>query len=143
MDVSRCVQCWTTETKGGEAVRVDETSRIELSERLLRHPAATRLTLDRPDGVGVTRENTNLFYTQRNYNPPSKTALTSSTILRSVKNGQRSVSSVSWGSLNQEETGTALLGWKMYEAGELSRIMVSDIGRPSCDKSCRQKGFNP
>ena len=46
------------------------------------------------------------------------------------------MSSVSWGSLNHEETGTALFGWKMYDAGELSMMMVSDIGRPSCDRSC-------
>jgi hypothetical protein len=24
----------------------------------------------------------------------------------------------------------------MYDAGELSRIMVSAIGRPNCDRSC-------
>jgi hypothetical protein len=48
-----------------------------------------------------------------------------------------SVSSVSCGSLNHDETGTALLGWKIYEAGELSRIIVSDIGLPNCDRSCK------
>lgn len=47
------------------------------------------------------------------YRAPSNTPLTSSTELRSARKGTRSVSSVSWGSLNQEETGTALLGWKM------------------------------
>lgn len=65
------------------------------------------------------------------YNPPSRTPRTSWTVPRSLRNGHRSVSSVSWGSLNHEETGTALLGWKMYDAGELSRIMVSAIGRPN------------
>lgn len=45
------------------------------------------------------------------------------------------MSSVSWGSLNHDDTGTALFGWKMYDAGLLSMMMVSDIGRPSCDKS--------
>jgi hypothetical protein len=44
---------------------------------------------------------------------PSKTPRTSSTEVKSARNGTRSVSSVSWGSLNHEETGTALLGWKM------------------------------
>ena len=52
-----------------------------------------------------------------------------------MRKGQRSVSSVSCGSLNHDETGTALLGWKMYDAGELSMMIVSEIGRPSCDKS--------
>ena len=47
------------------------------------------------------------------HSPPSNTPRTSSTVLRSDRNGTRSVSSVSWGSLNHEETGTALLGWKM------------------------------
>lgn len=69
------------------------------------------------------------------YKPPSRTPRTSSTDPRSARKGHRSVSSVSWGSLNHEDTGTALLGWKMYDAGELSKIMVSDIGRPNCDRS--------
>jgi hypothetical protein len=56
-------------------------------------------------------------------------------VLRSDRNGTRSVSSVSWGSLNHDETGTALLGWKMYDAGELSRIIVSAMGRPNCERS--------
>ena len=43
---------------------------------------------------------------------------------------------MSCGSLNQDETGTAFFGWKMYDAGELSMMIVSPIGRPSCDKSC-------
>jgi len=46
-----------------------------------------------------------------------------------------SVNSVSCGSLNHDETGTALLGWKIYDAGELSRIMVSVMGLPNCDRS--------
>ena len=61
---------------------------------------------------------------------------TSSTPVRSARNGQRSMSSVSCGSLNQDETGTALCGWKMYDAGELSRMMVSETGRPSWERSC-------
>lgn len=46
-----------------------------------------------------------------------------------------SPSSVSCTSLNHDDTGTALCGWKMYEAGELSRMIVLPIGLPSCDKS--------
>ena len=45
------------------------------------------------------------------------------------------MSSVSCGSLNHEDTGTALLGWKIYDAGELSIMIVSEIGRPSCERS--------
>lgn len=75
-------------------------------------PPVTGSKGDHREGAGVKGEGQSL-HTQNNYKPPSKTALTSSTVLRSVKNGQRSVSSVSWGSLNQEDTGTALLGWKM------------------------------
>lgn len=71
------------------------------------------------------------------YSVPSNTPRISSTVARSVKNGQRSVSSVSWGSLNQVETGTALLGWKMYEAGELSRMIQVSMVRPSWERSCR------
>lgn len=59
----------------------------------------------------------------------------SSTVARSVKKGQRSVSSVSCGSLNHVETGTALVGWKMYEAGELSMMMHPSISRPSWERS--------
>lgn len=66
---------------------------------------------------------------------PSSTPRISSTVARSVKKGHRSVSSVSCGSLNQVETGTALCGWKMYEAGELSIIIQSSISRPSCERS--------
>ncbi len=61
--------------------------------------------------------------------------LTSGTDVRSTRKGTRSVSSASCGSLNHEETGTALFGWKMYEAGELSKIIVSVIGRPNCERS--------
>lgn len=71
----------------------------------------------------------------RGYKPPSSTPLTSSVVLKSARNGTRSVNSVSCGSLNHDETGTALFGWNMYEAGELSRIIMSVDGRPSCDKS--------
>lgn len=67
---------------------------------------------------------------------PSRTPLMSSTVARSVKKGQRSVNSVSWGSLNQVETGTAFVGWKMYDAGELSIMMQSSMARPSCERSC-------
>ena len=70
--------------------------------------------------------------------PPSSTPRTSSTCSRSVRNGHRSVSSVSCGSLNHDETGTALFGWKMYDAGELSMMIVSEIGRPSCERSYEQ-----
>ncbi len=65
------------------------------------------------------------------HTPPSSTPRMSDTSVKSARNGDMSVSSVSWGSLNQEDTGTALLGWKMYEAGELSKMIVSPIGRPS------------
>lgn len=47
------------------------------------------------------------------YSPPSRTPRTSSVCPRSARKGTRSVSSVSWGSLNHDETGTALFGWKM------------------------------
>jgi hypothetical protein len=67
---------------------------------------------------------------------PSRTPRISSTVARSVRNGQRSVSSVSWGSLNHVETGTALLGWKIYDAGELSMIMDDSMVRPNWERSC-------
>lgn len=47
---------------------------------------------------------------EQSHTPPSNTPRMSDTSVRSAKNGDISVSSVSWGSLNQEETGTALLG---------------------------------
>ena len=56
---------------------------------------------------------------------------------RSVRKGHKSVNSVSWGSLNQVETGTALLGWNMYEAGELSMMIDDSMSRPSWDRSYR------
>ena len=77
--------------EGRDVVRGDGTARVELSDESEGQPATERLTLDRLDGPGRHEP----LYTQRNYNPPSKTALTSSTVLRSAKNGQRSVSSVS------------------------------------------------
>ena len=40
--------------------------------------------------------------------------------------------------MNQLDTGTALFGWKMYDAGELSMMIVSEIGRPSCERSYEQ-----
>lgn len=109
--MGRCGQSSTTNTNEGEAVRVCRMNGVELS-RSKGQPAATRSTIDCDDGAGAAGDYEPL-HTQKNYNPPSNTALTSSTVLRSAKNGQRSVSSVSWGSLNQEDTGTALLGWKM------------------------------
>lgn len=83
------------------------------------------------------------FRTASAQSPPSRTPRTSLTSPRSVRKGHRSVSSVSWGSLNHEETGTALLGWKIYDAGELSRMMVSAIGRPNCERSCRELEIHP
>jgi len=46
----------------------------------------------------------------RVYRAPSRMPLTSGTGVRSAKNGIRSVSSASCGSLNHDETGTALFG---------------------------------
>lgn len=43
----------------------------------------------------------------------SKTSVTSSTCVKSSRNATRSVSSVSCGSLNHVETGTALALWKI------------------------------
>lgn len=37
--------------------------------------------------------------------------------------------------MNHDETGTALLGWKIYDAGELSMMIVSVGFRPSCERS--------
>lgn len=73
------------------------------------------------------------------YIPASRTPRISSVACRSARNGDISVSSVSCGSLNHDETGTALFGWKMYDAGELSRMIVSVIGRPSCERSCKHE----
>lgn len=77
------------------------------------------------------------WMTVKIYRPASNTPRTSGVTLRSARKGHISVSSVSCGSLNHEDTGTALFGWKIYEAGELSKIMVSVIGLPNCDKSCK------
>jgi len=44
------------------------------------------------------------------YRAPSNTPRTSSTVHKSARKGTKSVNSVSWGSLNHEETGTALFG---------------------------------
>ena len=74
---------------------------------------------------------------------PSRIPRISGTEVKSARKGIKSVSSASWGSLNQDETGTALLGWKMYEAGELSKMMVSAIGRPSWERSCRKEIEKP
>ena len=45
------------------------------------------------------------------------------------------MSSVSCRALNREDTATVLLGWKIYGAGGLSIMIVSEIGRPSCERS--------
>jgi hypothetical protein len=43
----------------------------------------------------------------------------------------RSSNSLSWASENQLLMGTACWGWKMYEVGELSMMMVSFRSRPT------------
>ena len=83
----------------------------------------------------ITKSRRQNGWDDKDHRAPSNTPRTSSTALRSVRKGTRSVSSVSCRSLNHDDTGTALLGWKIYEAGELSRIIVSAMGLPSCDKS--------
>jgi hypothetical protein len=67
----------------------------------------------------------------------SRTRLTSLTWepARSSSTGIKSSSSLSWASENQLLMGTACCGWKMYEVGELSMMMVSLRSRPICDKS--------
>jgi hypothetical protein len=67
----------------------------------------------------------------------SRTRLTSLTWepARSSSTGIKSRSSLSWASENQLLIGTACCGWKMYEVGELSMMMVSFRSRPICDKS--------
>lgn len=50
---------------------------------------------------------------RKDYRAPSRIPRTSGTDVKSAKKGMRSVSSASWGSLNHDETGTALFGWKM------------------------------
>lgn len=61
------------------------------------------------------------------YKATSSTRLTSRTWLpaRSSSTGIRSRSSLSCASENQLLIGTACWGWKMYEVGELSMMMVS------------------
>lgn len=67
----------------------------------------------------------------------SNTRLTSCTFgpARSSSTGMRSSSSLSWASENQELIGTACCGWKMYDVGELSIMMVSLRSLPTWDKS--------
>ena len=88
---------------------------------------------DYPDAPNMKRDPQKRH--DEDYRPPSRTPRTSSTWQRSARKGTRSVNSVSCGSLNHDETGTALFGWKIYDAGELSIMIVSEIGRPSCDRS--------
>ena len=78
------------------------------------------------------------------YKATSSTKLTSLTWLpaRSSSTGIRSRSSLSWASENQLLIGTACCGWKMYEVGELSIMMVSFRSRPICERSwstCQHK----
>jgi hypothetical protein len=71
------------------------------------------------------------------YKATSSTKLTSLTWLpaRSSRTGIRSRSSLSWASENQLLIGTACCGWKMYEVGELSIMIVSFKSRPICERS--------
>jgi len=71
------------------------------------------------------------------HNPTSSTRLTSLTSLpaRSSSTGIRSSSSLSCASLNHELIGTACCGWKMYDVGELSMMMVSFRSRPTWERS--------
>lgn len=48
----------------------------------------------------------------------------------------RSSSSLSWASENQLLMGTACWGWKMYDVGELSIMIVSRRSRPTWERSC-------
>lgn len=68
----------------------------------------------------------------------SRTRLTSRTCdpARSSRTGIKSSNSLSWASENQLLIGTACCGWKMYEVGELSMMIVSRRSRPTWDKSC-------
>ena len=72
-----------------------------------------QLTRTRVIRVNKARRLKQQFTAQTNYSPPSRIPCTSSTGARSERNGHRSVNSVSCGSLNHDDTGTALLGWKM------------------------------
>ena len=67
--------------------------------------------------------------------PGFKIPRTSPVLHRSARKGAISPSSVSWTSLNHDDTGTALWGWKMYDAGELSMMIVLPTGLPSCERS--------
>lgn len=51
----------------------------------------------------------------------------------------RSMSSLSCASENQLLMGTACCGWKMYDVGELSMMIVSFRSRPTWDKSCNSR----
>jgi hypothetical protein len=72
------------------------------------------------------------------YKATSNTKLTSRTWgpAKSSRTGIRSNSSLSCASENQLLIGTACCGWKMYEVGELSMMMVSRRSRPTWDRSC-------
>jgi len=65
----------------------------------------------------------------------SNTKVTLSTFWRSIKNGINSNSSLSSISLNQLVTGIAFVGWKIYDAGELSNIITCFKFLPSWLKS--------
>ena len=67
----------------------------------------------------------------------SRTKLTSRTCepARSSRTGIRSRSSLSWASENQLLMGTACWGWKIYDVGELSIMIVSRRSRPTCERS--------
>lgn len=67
----------------------------------------------------------------------SRTRLTSCTVdpARSSRTGIKSSSSLSCASENQLLIGTACCGWKMYDVGELSMMMVSFRSRPTLERS--------
>ena len=71
------------------------------------------------------------------YKATSSTKLTSRTWgpARSSRTGIRSSNSLSCASENQLLIGTACCGWKIYEVGELSMMMVSRRSRPTWDRS--------
>lgn len=63
---------------------------------------------------GVSRKGYSAGATQHIvYCAPSRMPLMSGTLVRSARKGIKSVSSASCGSLNHDDTGTALFGWKM------------------------------
>ena len=90
--------------------------------------ARSLMMLIRRSGIEILRSD---------YNATSSTMLTSRTWepARSSRTGMRSRSSLSCASENQLLIGTACCGWKMYEVGELSMIMVSLKSRPTCERS--------